>query len=292
MVKVMNVVKFAINTIKVSRRKADPIADYDVASETYDDFYSRHLGKKTLEFLDSLPLAAGQHVLDLPSGTGFLTARLAKRVGPTGSVQAVDLSKGMLERCRANTEASGEKGIARVEYVLADAFSHVKSLKSESLDVIVCAWGLCYLEWNSFIKECHRCLKKGGTLAIIENRKDSLSEISRLYAGVLMNFPSAMMKSINLDLPRSSDSLVSALKKSGFEVSKDRNGEVIVPADDGSQVVEYLRKAGVSSGFLDCIRKDQYAQLEEAVIAKLDGLIRKGKPVPLIHRFSTALGKK
>lgn len=292
MATVMNVVKFAINTIKVSRKKADPITDYDQASKTYDEFYSRHLGKKSLEFLDHLPISPRDRILDLPCGTGFLTAHLARRAGPEGRVQAVDLSEGMLERCRANTQAAGTAGLAKVEYVQADALRHVQSLASESLDLIVCAWGICYLDWPAFLKECHRCLKMGGVMAIIENRKDSLSEISKLYAGVLLDFPDAMAKTLKIDLPRGSDSLAGALRRSGFALTKEWNGEVSIPVADGSEAIEYLRKAGVSSGFLDAIRKDRFVELEKAVSAKLDAMAAKNRAVPLIHRFAAVIGEK
>ena len=46
---------------------------------------------KLPEILDALALSQGSQVADVGAGEGFLTARLAKVVGPVGRVYAVDI---------------------------------------------------------------------------------------------------------------------------------------------------------------------------------------------------------
>ena len=46
--------------------------------------------------LDALELTAGQTVADLGAGNGYFTLRMARRVGPSGRVLAVDIQKEML----------------------------------------------------------------------------------------------------------------------------------------------------------------------------------------------------
>src|SRR3954454_11582747 len=49
-----------------------------------------------------LNLAKGATVADVGAGNGYITWRLAERVGPTGKVYAVDVQPEMLEQLRRN----------------------------------------------------------------------------------------------------------------------------------------------------------------------------------------------
>src|SRR5678815_4835532 len=46
--------------------------------------------------LDALKLAAGSIVADVGAGSGYMTVKMAKRVGPTGKVYANDIQPQML----------------------------------------------------------------------------------------------------------------------------------------------------------------------------------------------------
>ena len=52
--------------------------------------------------LDALGLRAGMAVADIGAGTGYMTLRIARRVGPTGKVYGEDIQPEMLRRLRAN----------------------------------------------------------------------------------------------------------------------------------------------------------------------------------------------
>ena len=65
--------------------------------------------------LDSIGVAPGSTVADVGAGNGYMTWRLAERVGPAGKVYANDIQPKMLELLRKNIEA---RGLANVETVL------------------------------------------------------------------------------------------------------------------------------------------------------------------------------
>src|SRR5712691_9019178 len=52
--------------------------------------------------LDALGIRRGSTVADIGAGVGYLTWRLAERVGPQGKVYANDIQAGMLKRLRDN----------------------------------------------------------------------------------------------------------------------------------------------------------------------------------------------
>ncbi len=59
---------------------------------TWDEVFARQRQRDALlpAWLEALRLNAGDHVLDLGAGPGFVSLQLAARVGPTGLVYAVD----------------------------------------------------------------------------------------------------------------------------------------------------------------------------------------------------------
>jgi SAM-dependent methyltransferase len=62
------------------------------------DYWSTPFAESLLQHLDLCP---GVSILDIASGHGIPAFYLAKQVGPTGKVLAIDLSGGQIERARA-----------------------------------------------------------------------------------------------------------------------------------------------------------------------------------------------
>ena len=65
--------------------------------------------------LDAIALKPGMTVAEVGAGTGYVSLRMAKRVGPSGKVYANDLQPRMLEVLRQN---AARAGIRNVETIL------------------------------------------------------------------------------------------------------------------------------------------------------------------------------
>jgi ubiquinone/menaquinone biosynthesis C-methylase UbiE len=63
---------------------------------------------------DAMGLKDGDRVADLGCGSGWFTRRLARRVGPTGRVWAVDIQAGMLDIAR---DLAGKEGLSNIDFV-------------------------------------------------------------------------------------------------------------------------------------------------------------------------------
>jgi SAM-dependent methyltransferase len=112
-----------------------------------------------------LPLRPGDRALDLACGDGAYTLWLAERVGPTGTVTAVDRSPAYLELARAAIEAAPAS--ARIELHLADAVA--LPFTDGSFDLAWCAQSLFSLsDPLSVLRELGRVTRSGGTVAILE----------------------------------------------------------------------------------------------------------------------------
>ncbi|HEV2447191.1 MAG TPA: class I SAM-dependent methyltransferase, partial [Candidatus Sulfopaludibacter sp.] len=65
--------------------------------------------------LAALEIARGSTVADIGAGSGYMTWRLAERVGPSGTVYANDIQPRMLELLKKNVE---QRNLHNVETVL------------------------------------------------------------------------------------------------------------------------------------------------------------------------------
>lgn len=113
------------------------------------------------------PLAFGQIkkgdvVLDLGSGAGFDSFIASKKVGPSGKVIGVDMTKEMIDKAQENAEKYEYKN---VEF----RFGDIENLpvENDSVDIIIsnCVINLAPDKFKVF-KEAYRVLKKSGKLFV------------------------------------------------------------------------------------------------------------------------------
>jgi ubiquinone/menaquinone biosynthesis C-methylase UbiE len=92
----------------------------DLGHLSWDQVYARQALRAELvsAWLDALRLKAGDRVLDVGAGPGYVSLALAERVGPAGMVYALDRSAdalAYLERLQT------ERGIGQIQRIVADA---------------------------------------------------------------------------------------------------------------------------------------------------------------------------
>lgn len=107
-------------------------------------------------------ITEGMTVLDLGSGAGFDCFLAAKKVGFSGKVIGVDMTKPMIERARKNAE---KYGFSNVEFRLGDI--EKLPIEDNSIDVIIsnCVINLAPDKEKVF-REAHRVLKTGGKMLV------------------------------------------------------------------------------------------------------------------------------
>jgi ubiquinone/menaquinone biosynthesis C-methylase UbiE len=98
------------------------------------------LGPLTDSLLDSARLKPADRVLDLAAGTGDTTMLAARRVGPQGSVLAVDISAAMLEEA---AKIARREGIDNIQTLVSDIVR--LDLPPRSFDAAISRFGLMFL---------------------------------------------------------------------------------------------------------------------------------------------------
>jgi ubiquinone/menaquinone biosynthesis C-methylase UbiE len=118
--------------------------------------------------LDELRIAKGSTVADIGAGAGYMTWRLAARVGPAGKVYAVDIQPEMLQLLRKNME---QRKIANVETVLGTVDD--PKLPRDGLDLVLLVD--VYHEFSepqAMLRRIRDSLRKDGRLVLLEYRAE------------------------------------------------------------------------------------------------------------------------
>jgi len=121
--------------------------------------------------LDALKLAQGSIVADVGAGSGYMTVKMAKRVGPTGKVYANDIQPQMLSMLRQRLD---REKLTNVELVLGTLDD--PKLPANTLDLILMVD--VYHEFSQpqqMLRRMRESLKPGGRLVLLEYRKEDPS---------------------------------------------------------------------------------------------------------------------
>jgi ubiquinone/menaquinone biosynthesis C-methylase UbiE len=129
-----------------------------------DDGAGRDAWQRPAEVLDALGVREGSVVADVGCGDGYFTFHLARRVGASGRVYAVDIDKEKIAAVRAR--AMREKW-TNVEALVGEADD--PKLPAAALDAVLVAD--TYHEFTkpeAMLAGIQRALKPGGLLAVID----------------------------------------------------------------------------------------------------------------------------
>ena len=129
----------------------------------------------------------GDRVLDLAGGTGDLTAKFSRIVGPSGQVILADINDSML---KVGRERLIDRGIVgNVEYVQANA--ECLPFPDNYFNAITIAFGLRNVtDKDAALRSMYRVLKPGAPLLVLEFSKPSklLAPVYDTYSFKLLPF--------------------------------------------------------------------------------------------------------
>lgn len=118
--------------------------------------------------LDRMEIKAGSTVADVGAGSGYFTERLARRVGPTGTVYANDIQQGMLDLIEDRMQRRNLTNVVPILGTLDDPKLPVGALDlALMVDV--------YHEFSNpdaMLRGLAAALKTGGKLVLLEYRAE------------------------------------------------------------------------------------------------------------------------
>jgi len=121
--------------------------------------------------LELIGIAPGMVVADVGAGTGYMTVRLARRVGPTGKVYANDLQPAMLQIIRDKARRHQLSNVEIVQGLDNDA-----RLPERAIDLALLV-DVYHEFWRppEMLRSIRRSLKPNGQLVLVEYRKEDPS---------------------------------------------------------------------------------------------------------------------
>lgn len=161
---------------------------------------SRERSERVNEVLAALEATSGKVIADVGAGEGFYTIRLARAVGPTGRVSAVDIDEKSLDKLRLQLVADK---IANVDIVLGAVDD--PRLPAAAFDAV-----LVYNTYHEMTEHAamrramFAALKPGGRLVVSEALHENIRAASR----------EAQVKEHEISL----DYVTQELTETGFEV--------------------------------------------------------------------------
>lgn len=151
----------ALAPFDAEKFKAATREQWDKHAKGWND-HSAKVGNWLRESTDAMLAMAevgpGSRALDVAAGAGDQTLDIAKRVGPTGSVLATDLSPAILEIAKDKAQRAG---YTNVETKAADG-EHL-NVPEAGFDATICRLGLMFFpDPGKGLREMFRALKPGG----------------------------------------------------------------------------------------------------------------------------------
>lgn len=118
--------------------------------------------------LDALKIPAGATVADVGAGVGYTSLRLAKRVGPTGTVYATDVQPEMIQMLRENARLADARNIKPILCTPKDT-----KLPEGKVDlaIMVDVYHECSYPEET-LQGIRKALKPGGRLVLVEFRAE------------------------------------------------------------------------------------------------------------------------
>ena len=173
---------FGDKTVNVEE-KADKVAEvfhsvaakYDLMNDLMSGGVHRLWKRVTIEMSG---VRRGNKVLDIAGGTGDLTAKFSRIVGPEGTVVLADINDSML---KVGRDRLMDRGVVNnVTFSQADA--QYLPFPDNTFDVITIAFGLRNVtDKDLALRSMLRVLKPGGRLLVLEFSKPGNPLLSKVY---------------------------------------------------------------------------------------------------------------
>jgi ubiquinone/menaquinone biosynthesis C-methylase UbiE len=128
-------------------------------------------GGITRAFLERIGMRSGMHVLDLGSGPGYVSFDLARMVGETGVVVALDESPRWIEHLQGEITRRKTTNVRPVRARIQDL-----ELEDGTFDVVFARWVFSFLtDPDAVAIRLARLLKPGGVLGVEDYNHEGIS---------------------------------------------------------------------------------------------------------------------
>lgn len=214
------------------------------------DRYERVGHRHWQRFLQSVPLAGTDHVLDVGCGSGG-SSRDVARIASSGSVLGVDLSSPMLELARRRAQ---DEGLVNLRFEQGDAQVH--PLDPAAFDLAISRFGVMFFsDPVAAFANIGRALRPGARLAVMAWRELAHNEWLRALRGALAAgraLPEPPPRTPGMFGLADPDHVGSVLGEAGFfGIELEEVAEPVNAGSDADDAFAFLGTLGIVKGLTE-----------------------------------------
>lgn len=256
---------------------------YDKISYGYDDVWTNHMRHLTEALIEQLDIHQGQKAIDLTCGTGFATNLIAKQTKE--KVLGVDSSSGMLTQAR-------QKHNQTCEFIRADIIKHLKTIPSNSVDIVTCCWGIGYSKPFAVLRQIKRILKPNGKVGIIDNSLFSLREIIWCSFLTFMEYPDELINLMKFRFLMGCWQLALWYRILGLQTTSLWSGQKSYTVNSGKTAIEKLQATGAAAGFEYASKESASEQINQRFAEILEEKYMDKNEITITHRYLAGIAVK
>ena len=151
---------------------------------------------------------------------------------------------------------------------------------------------LGYVPLAPFFEAASRALTPGGQLAFIVHKENSPREPLEIFAELVAEEPTALLKRVAFDFPRDSNHVRGLLEAAGLRVERLWEDRIVFRYDSAEKVLEHLLKSGAGTAFYNAIDPARRGALIDRFLQEL---VRRHEPatdLEVCHDYVACVAKK
>lgn len=254
------------------RYKATTREQWEATAEAWDRWtpvLQRWLGPATEVMLDAAGVGPGARVLDVAAGAGEPALTAAKRVGPSGSVLATDISPAILTYA---ARAAADQGITNLGTRVMDG-EHL-DLPDASFDVVLSRVGLIYFpDQQRALAEIRRVLVPGGRVAALVYSTPERNRFFSVPIGIIRRRAQLPPPAPGQPGPFSLGSpgvLEEAYRQAGFREVETRTIAAPLRTATGTEYLSFARESfgalhQMLAGLSEAERAETWSEIEDGL---------------------------
>ncbi|MCX7049237.1 MAG: radical SAM protein [Candidatus Sumerlaeota bacterium] len=274
-------------------------AAYDAIHDSYDNYWLQEAAAPIKDLVERLMqgpaggvFAGG--VFEAGCGTGYATVQLLRGIraaaSESGMLTAADISENMMSLARRRLEATG-LGSAGLNLVFEDALDFLRKAATAPFDLIFSSWVLGYIPLESFFRAARQALTADGRLAFIVHKENSPRVPLEIFAELVADDPSILLKRVAFDFPRDAAHARALLQAAGLEAEHLEEGAIAFRYDTPEGIRDHLMKSGAGTAFYDALDPARRPAIEQRFLREIERRARDGSHFTVTHEYISCIAR-